>query len=33
VDTVIHKHQGTITRDIPQKGMATILITLPCTIN
>jgi CHASE2 domain-containing sensor protein/signal transduction histidine kinase len=31
VDTVIHKHQGTITRNIPQNGMATIVITMPCT--
>ena len=30
VDTVIQKHQGTITRNIPQNGMATIVITLPC---
>lgn len=30
VDTVIRKHKGSITRDIPQNGFATILITLPC---
>ena len=33
VDTVIHKHQGSIRREIPQTGMATIAITLPCTTN
>ncbi len=33
VDNVIHKHQGTITRNIPKNGTATIAITLPCTIN
>jgi signal transduction histidine kinase len=33
VDIVIHKHQGTITRNIPPHGMATTLITLPCTTN
>jgi CHASE2 domain-containing sensor protein/signal transduction histidine kinase len=31
VDTVIRKHQGKITRHIPNAGKATILITLPCT--
>ncbi len=31
VDTVIHKHHGTITRNIPQNGMTTIVITMPCT--
>jgi signal transduction histidine kinase len=30
VDTVIRKHKGSIARDIPQNGLATILITLPC---
>lgn len=30
VDTVIHKHQGKISRHIPKSGKATILITLPC---
>jgi signal transduction histidine kinase len=30
VDTVIHKHQGTINRDIPASGVATIIVTLPC---
>ena len=33
VDTVIQKHHGTITRSIPDSGMATIRITLPCTSN
>ena len=33
VDIVIHKHQGTIARNIPPHGMATTLITLPCTTN
>lgn len=33
VDTVIHKHQGSISREIPQAGLATIVITLPCTTN
>jgi CHASE2 domain-containing sensor protein/nitrogen-specific signal transduction histidine kinase len=33
VDTVIQKHDGTITRDIPDSGMATTLITLPCSSN
>jgi CHASE2 domain-containing sensor protein len=33
VDTVIQKHQGTITRDIPNAGIATICITIPCTLN
>lgn len=33
VDTVIHKHQGTITRNIPENGTATIVITMPCTTN
>lgn len=33
VDTVIHKHQGSISREIPHAGMATIVITLPCTTN
>ena len=33
VDTVIHKHQGSISREIPQTGLATIVITLPCTTN
>lgn len=31
VDIVIHKHQGTIARDIPAHGIAITLITLPCT--
>ena len=30
VDTVIHKHQGRIRRDIPHTGLATIEIELPC---
>ena len=30
VDTVIHKHQGTINRHIPAHGLATITVTLPC---
>lgn len=30
VDTVIHKHQGTISRHIPASGVATITVTLPC---
>ncbi len=30
VDNVIQKHHGTITREIPQNGMATIRITIPC---
>jgi signal transduction histidine kinase len=30
VDTVIHKHQGTIIRNIPASGMANITVTLPC---
>lgn len=30
VDNVIHKHMGSIARDIPQNGIATILINLPC---
>jgi CHASE2 domain-containing sensor protein len=30
VDTVIRKHKGSITRDIPLNGMATISITIPC---
>ena len=33
VDTVIHKHQGSITRDLPQNGKASVAITLPCTSN
>jgi K+-sensing histidine kinase KdpD len=33
VDTVIHKHHGTITRDIPDSGIATIRVTLPCSSN
>ena len=33
VDTVIHKHQGQITRDIPPTGKATIVVTLPCISN
>jgi signal transduction histidine kinase len=33
VDIVIHKHLGTITRNIPSRGMATTIITLPCTTN
>jgi CHASE2 domain-containing sensor protein len=33
VDTVIHKHQGSITREIPQIGMATIQITLPASLD
>ncbi len=33
VDTVIHKHQGTITRDIPAHGQATVSVRLPCTDN
>jgi signal transduction histidine kinase len=30
VDTVIHKHQGSISRHIPANGVATITVTLPC---
>jgi hypothetical protein len=33
VDTVIHKHQGTIERHIPAHGVATVVITLPCEIS
>ena len=33
VDTVIHKHQGSITRDLPQNGKASVSVTLPCTSN
>ena len=33
VDTVIQKHHGTIARDIPDSGLATIRITLPCSLN
>lgn len=33
VDTVIHKHQGIIRRDIPQTGVANVVVTLPCTTN
>jgi signal transduction histidine kinase len=32
VDTVIHKHQGSIRREIPQHGMATIQISLPASL-
>jgi CHASE2 domain-containing sensor protein/signal transduction histidine kinase len=32
VDTVIRKHQGSITREIPQHGMATIQISLPANL-
>lgn len=30
VDNVIHKHQGLIERNIPQNGLATVKILLPC---
>jgi signal transduction histidine kinase len=30
IDTVIDKHQGEIKRHIPLRGLATIIITLPC---
>jgi signal transduction histidine kinase len=33
VDTVIRKHQGTIERNIPVHGVATVEITLPCEIS
>jgi signal transduction histidine kinase len=33
VDTVIRKHQGTIERYIPPSGIATVTITLPCTLD
>lgn len=33
VDTVIQKHQGQITRDIPKSGTATLVISMPCSIN
>lgn len=33
VDIVIHKHLGTITRNIPPHGIATTLISLTCTTN
>lgn len=33
VDTVIRKHQGTIERHIPASGIATVTITLPCTLD
>lgn len=33
VDTVVQKHQGHITRDIPKSGTATLVISIPCTIN
>ena len=33
VDNVIHKHQGVIARNIPENGIATVQITLPCEIS
>jgi signal transduction histidine kinase len=32
VDNVIQKHHGTIKREIPSTGIATVTIALPCEI-
>jgi signal transduction histidine kinase len=33
VDNVIHKHHGVIARNIPNNGVATVQVTLPCEIS
>ena len=33
VENVIHKHQGHIVRHIPDHGIATVQLTLPCEIS